>query len=82
MNYLIERVWVGGSESHLFNKLENIALSDLPRTPVLGCCISKALEPRYVGGSVSLASKFLYDNDSVHGPVEMQKLTLQIHRPN
>ena len=54
MDYLQERVWVGGSESHLFNKLESIALSELPRTPVLGCCISKALEPKYVGTSVSI----------------------------
>lgn len=53
MDYLLERVWVGGSESHLFNKLEGIATSELPRTPVLGCCISKALEPKYVGTSVS-----------------------------
>lgn len=53
MDYLQERVWAGGSESHLFNKLESIAMSDLPRTPVLGCCISKALEPKYVGASVS-----------------------------
>ena len=52
MDYLVDRTWVGGNESHLFNKLESIALSELPRTPVLGCCISKALEPKYVGKSV------------------------------
>ncbi|VDI31302.1 DNA polymerase gamma 1 [Mytilus galloprovincialis] len=33
----------------MFNRLEDIATSDLPRTPVLGCCISKALEPDNVG---------------------------------
>ena len=32
------------SESHLFNKLESIALSPHPRTPVLGCYMSRALE--------------------------------------
>ena len=53
LDCLLGRVWVGGSESHLFNKLESIAMSELPRTPVLGCCISKALEPKYVGTSVS-----------------------------
>lgn len=47
-----KRVWHGGSESHLFNQLEGIASSELPRTPVLGCCISKALQTKYVGGKV------------------------------
>ena len=47
-----DRLWVGGSESHLFNKLESIAMSDLPKTPVLGCCITRALEKQYVGNDV------------------------------
>ncbi|XP_064484440.1 DNA polymerase subunit gamma-1-like [Ornithodoros turicata] len=42
------RLWKGGSESHMFNKLEDIALSDEPRTPVLNCRISRALEPAAV----------------------------------
>lgn len=37
----------------MFNKLESIAMSDTPRTPVLGCCISRALEPSVVQGEVS-----------------------------
>ncbi|KAG7445742.1 uncharacterized protein BT62DRAFT_950592 [Guyanagaster necrorhizus] len=37
------RFWFGGSESFLFNKLEAIALSDLPQTPALGCGITQAL---------------------------------------
>ncbi|CAC5369661.1 POLG [Mytilus coruscus] len=41
--------WAEGTESEMFNRLEDIATSDLPRTPVLGCCISKALEPDNVG---------------------------------
>lgn len=40
--------WTGGSESAMFNKLEEIAQLDEPRTPVLGCRISKALEPENV----------------------------------
>ncbi|XP_074606134.1 DNA polymerase subunit gamma-1-like [Acropora palmata] len=43
------RRWCGGSESHMFNKLESIAQSEEPRTPVLGCRISRSLEPSAVG---------------------------------
>ncbi|XP_055412795.1 DNA polymerase subunit gamma-1 isoform X1 [Bubalus kerabau] len=45
-----ERAWMGGTESEMFNKLESIATSDIPRTPVLGCRISRALEPCAVRG--------------------------------
>lgn len=38
-------VWDGGTESATFNKLEEIASSAAPRTPVLDCQISQALEP-------------------------------------
>ena len=38
----------------MFNALERIANSDLPRTPVLESCISRALEPQAVGDDVSL----------------------------
>ena len=41
------------SESQMFNKLESIAQSDEPRTPVLGCRISRSLEPSAVGTEVS-----------------------------
>lgn len=37
--------WEGGTESATFNKLEEIASSESPRTPVLDCQISQALEP-------------------------------------
>lgn len=37
--------WEGGTESATFNKLEEIASSSKPRTPVLDCQISQALEP-------------------------------------
>ncbi|CAG2105118.1 unnamed protein product [Medioppia subpectinata] len=43
-----KRQWFGGTESHMFNKLEEIAESPEPRTPVLGCRISRALEPQVV----------------------------------
>ncbi|XP_078283324.1 DNA polymerase subunit gamma-1 [Rhinoraja longicauda] len=48
-NVVKQRVWNGGTESEMFNKLECIATSPRPRTPVLDCCISRALEPGAVG---------------------------------
>ncbi|XP_030833050.1 DNA polymerase subunit gamma-1-like [Strongylocentrotus purpuratus] len=39
------RKWEGGSESAMFNGLEDIAQSENPRTPVLQCSISRALQP-------------------------------------
>ncbi|KAJ6662774.1 hypothetical protein lerEdw1_010978 [Lerista edwardsae] len=45
-----QRVWASGTESEMFNKLESIAMSTSPRTPVLGCHISRALEPAAVKG--------------------------------
>ena len=41
-------IWVGGSESHMFNCLEAIARSETPRTPVLGARITRTLEPKFV----------------------------------
>ncbi|XP_061577510.1 DNA polymerase subunit gamma-1 isoform X1 [Cololabis saira] len=43
-----KRVWAGGTESDMFNKLESIAHSTQPATPVLHCRISRALEPKAV----------------------------------
>ena len=45
-------VTVAYSESHMFNMLESIARSEKPQTPVLGCLISKSLEPRNVHSEV------------------------------
>jgi DNA polymerase gamma 1 len=42
------KFWFGGSESYLFNKLEEIALSDNPRTPALGCGITHALSKKHL----------------------------------
>ncbi|XP_010138021.1 PREDICTED: DNA polymerase subunit gamma-1, partial [Buceros rhinoceros silvestris] len=49
-NVVEHRVWAGGTESEMFNKLESIALSPSPQTPVLGCHISRALEPAVAKG--------------------------------
>uniref|UniRef100_A0A7M5UUB8 DNA polymerase subunit gamma-1 n=1 Tax=Clytia hemisphaerica TaxID=252671 RepID=A0A7M5UUB8_9CNID len=43
-----QHVWFDESESDMFNKLESIALSEQPRTPVLNCLITKALFPKHV----------------------------------
>eukprot|EP01135_Chromosphaera_perkinsii_P011811 Nk52_evm2s2506 gene=Nk52_evmTU2s2506 len=40
-------LWKNGTESEMFNGLEEIANSE-PKTPVLGCRITKALHPKYV----------------------------------
>lgn len=46
---LVEKpIWIGGTESPMFNKLEEIALSPEPKTPVLNGRITMALEPRVV----------------------------------
>ena len=37
------KFWYGGTESFVFNKLEEIAMSERPRTPALGCGITAAL---------------------------------------
>ncbi|KRX20739.1 DNA polymerase subunit gamma-1 [Trichinella nelsoni] len=51
------RRWTGGSESDLFNALEKIARSPQPRTPILGCRISRALEPDVVNEDVRYLTK-------------------------
>lgn len=45
--------WNGGTESEMFNKLEEIAKQRRPRTPVLDAAITKCLQPDYVGDGVS-----------------------------
>lgn len=42
------KFWFGGTESFVFNKLEEIALSDQPTTPALGCGITHALSKKYL----------------------------------
>ncbi|KAJ9051649.1 DNA-directed DNA polymerase gamma mip1 [Entomophthora muscae] len=50
MRFADRSYWYGGSESFMFNRLEEIANSDDPRTPVLGCAIPNALLPSAVSG--------------------------------
>ncbi|KAF5385731.1 hypothetical protein D9757_005495 [Collybiopsis confluens] len=38
------KFWYGGTESYLFNKLEEIAISNKPQTPALGCGVTDALQ--------------------------------------
>ncbi len=45
--------WEGGTESAMFNKLEEIAKQERPQTPVLNAAITKVLEPALVGDDVS-----------------------------
>lgn len=51
-NIVDKRLWAGGTESDMFNMLESIAYSAQPATPVLGCRISRALEPKAVKDEV------------------------------
>lgn len=38
--------WIGGTESHTFNYLEDLANANDPRTPVLGSGMSEAIHPK------------------------------------
>lgn len=42
-------IWVGGTDSSTYNVLERISNSELPRSPILGSCISEGLRPGVVG---------------------------------
>ena len=50
--------FICSSESAMFNRLEEIAKSEEPCTPVLGGRISKALEPDTVYDDVSIIDYF------------------------
>lgn len=49
--------WRGGTESFVFNKLEEFAEQDQPRTPVLGAGITEALMGRFVNKGGFLTSR-------------------------
>ncbi|KAL8370360.1 hypothetical protein RB595_000642 [Gaeumannomyces hyphopodioides] len=49
--------WRGGTESFVFNKLEEFAQQERPRTPVLGAGITEALMARYVPKGAYLTSR-------------------------
>lgn len=49
--------WRGGTESFVFNKLEEFAEQNNPRTPVLGAGITEALRGRYIRKGGFLTSR-------------------------
>lgn len=49
--------WRGGTESFVFNKLEEFADQERPRTPVLGAGITEALMSRFVNQSGFMTSR-------------------------
>ncbi|KLU89344.1 DNA polymerase gamma [Magnaporthiopsis poae ATCC 64411] len=49
--------WRGGTESFVFNKLEEFAQQERPRTPVLGAGITEALMAQYVPKGAYLTSR-------------------------
>lgn len=53
--------WTGGTESEMFNKLEEIAKSSVPKTPVLNASITKCLEPHLVEDDVIFLLKNNYN---------------------
>ncbi|KAG8735072.1 DNA-directed DNA polymerase gamma mip1 [Ceratobasidium sp. 414] len=53
------KFWHGGTESYLFNKLEDIALSNEPRTPALGCGITAALSKKYLPKTLGTGEDYM-----------------------
>ena len=49
--------WRGGTESFVFNKLEDFAEQERPRTPVLGAAITEALQRRYLSKGGFMTSR-------------------------
>jgi DNA polymerase gamma 1 len=49
--------WRGGTESFVFNRLEDFAEQEHPRTPVLGAGITEALQRRYISKGGFLTSR-------------------------
>ncbi|KAK5122129.1 DNA-directed DNA polymerase gamma mip1 [Meristemomyces frigidus] len=49
--------WCGGTESLVFNKLEEFATQEKPRTPVLGAGITEALMQRFIGKGNFMTSR-------------------------
>ena len=65
-NLFGRKFWYGGSESYVFNKLEEIALSDKPQTPALGCGVTHALSKEYLapGFGTDYEPRFTRDNQA------------------
>lgn len=52
MSLVDKLVWDNGTESFMFNRLEEIAQEENPQTPVLGGLISRSLIPSVVHDDV------------------------------
>ncbi|CDK29414.1 unnamed protein product [Kuraishia capsulata CBS 1993] len=52
-----KKMWYGGSESIVFNRLEQVAEMDVPRTPVLGAGITSALQKNNLKSNTFLPSR-------------------------
>jgi DNA polymerase gamma 1 len=55
--FVAGRFWRGGTESVVFNKLEEMAELEVPRTPVLGAAITQALTSHNLGKANFLTSR-------------------------
>lgn len=53
----LKSFWRAGSESIIFNRLEELASQEVPRTPVLGSAITQALMAKNLGKSGFLTSR-------------------------
>jgi DNA polymerase gamma 1 len=51
------KFWTGGTESLVFNKLEDFAEEEKPRTPVLGAGITEALMRRFISSGGFMTSR-------------------------
>lgn len=56
--YFGRKFWFGGTESYVFNKLEEIALGENPKTPALDCGVTAALTRKYLPKQTSQRQKF------------------------
>ena len=56
-----QTIWSGGSESHTFNQLEALAMSDKPATPVLGAGITQVLPRLLKNTEVSFSRHLIHD---------------------
>ncbi|PWN37609.1 uncharacterized protein FA14DRAFT_142034 [Meira miltonrushii] len=56
--YFGRKFWFGGTESYVFNKLEEIALGEKPKTPALDCGVTAALTRKYLPKQSSQRQRF------------------------
>jgi len=56
-DFRANRFWRGGTESYVFNSLEEIADQEEPRTPVLGASITQALLRRNINAGSFMTSR-------------------------